>query len=74
VGKPDLCGISGRRPFRQAEGEVTSIYSQLLRECIVFIAGTVDDAVSSLVVAQLLFLEVDNQKKEINMYLTRLAA
>jgi ATP-dependent Clp protease, protease subunit len=45
------------------------IYSRLLKERIVFITGAVDDAVSSLVVAQLLFLEADNPKKEINMYI-----
>ena len=51
-------------------GERTyDIYSRLLKERIVFITGAVDDAVSSLVVAQLLFLEADNPKKEISMYI-----
>ena len=45
------------------------IYSRLLKERIVFITGAVDDAMSSLVVAQLLFLEADNPKKEIAMYI-----
>jgi ATP-dependent Clp protease, protease subunit len=45
------------------------IYSRLLKERIVFVTGAVDDAVSSLVVAQLLFLEADNPKKEISMYI-----
>src|SRR5215470_16613042 len=45
------------------------IYSRLLKERILFVTGAVDDAVSSLVVAQLLFLEADNPKKEINMYI-----
>jgi ATP-dependent Clp protease, protease subunit len=45
------------------------IYSRLLKERIVFITGAVDDGMSSLVVAQLLFLEADNPKKEIAMYI-----
>src|SRR6478672_8081273 len=45
------------------------IYSRLLKERIIFITGGVDDGVSSLVVAQLLFLEADNPKKEISMYI-----
>ena len=45
------------------------IYSRLLKERIVFITGAVEDNVSTLVVAQLLFLEADNPKKEINMYI-----
>jgi ATP-dependent Clp protease, protease subunit len=45
------------------------IYSRLLKERILFVTGAVDDAVSSLVVAQLLFLEADNPKKEIGMYI-----
>ena len=45
------------------------IYSRLLNERILFVTGAVDDAVSSLVVAQLLFLEADNPKKEISMYI-----
>jgi ATP-dependent Clp protease protease subunit len=45
------------------------IYSRLLKERIVFITGPIEDAMSTLVVAQLLFLEADNPKKEINMYI-----
>jgi ATP-dependent Clp protease, protease subunit len=45
------------------------IYSRLLKERILFVTGAVDDAISSLVVAQLLFLEADNPKKEISMYI-----
>jgi len=45
------------------------IYSRLLKERILFVTGAFDDAVSSLVVAQLLFLEADNPKKEISMYI-----
>src|ERR1700694_5985242 len=46
------------------------IYSRLLKERIIFITGPVEDSVAMLVVAQLLFLEADNPKKEISMYIT----
>ena len=45
------------------------IYSRLLKERIIFITGPVEDMVASLIVAQLLFLEADNPKKEIAMYI-----
>jgi ATP-dependent Clp protease protease subunit len=45
------------------------IYSRLLKERIIFITGPVEDVMSSLIVAQLLFLEADNPKKEIAMYI-----
>jgi ATP-dependent Clp protease protease subunit len=45
------------------------IYSRLLKERIVFVTGPIDDAIATLVVAQLLFLEADNPKKEISMYI-----
>ena len=45
------------------------IYSRLLRERIIFITGPVDDGIASLVVAQLLFLEAENPKKEVSMYI-----
>ena len=45
------------------------IYSRLLRERIVFLSGEVDDAMASLVCAQLLFLEADNPKKPIDLYI-----
>ena len=45
------------------------IYSRLLRERIVFLTGPVEDNMASLVVAQLLFLEADNPKKEISLYI-----
>src|SRR6188474_2725090 len=45
------------------------IYSRLLKERIVFITGGIDDSVATLVVAQLLFLEAENPKKEISMYI-----
>jgi ATP-dependent Clp protease, protease subunit len=45
------------------------IYSRLLKERILFITGPVEDGLSSLVVAQLLFLEAENPTKEIAMYI-----
>jgi ATP-dependent Clp protease, protease subunit len=45
------------------------IYSRLLKERIIFITGPINDDVATLVVAQLLFLEAENPKKEISMYI-----
>ena len=45
------------------------IYSRLLKERIIFITGAIEDHVSSLVCAQLLFLESENPKKDISMYI-----
>lgn len=45
------------------------IYSRLLKERIVFINGAINDDVSSLVVAQLLFLEAEDPDKDINIYI-----
>ena len=45
------------------------IFSRLLKERIIFITGPIEDGMSTLVVAQLLFLEAENPKKEISMYI-----
>ena len=45
------------------------IYSRLLKERIVFVVGPINDNVASLVTAQLLFLESENPKKEIYLYI-----
>ena len=45
------------------------IYSRLLKERIIFLVGAVDDHVSSLICAQLLFLESENPKKDISFYI-----
>ena len=45
------------------------IYSRLLKERIIFLTGPIDDGVSALVTEQLLFLESENPKKEIAMYI-----
>tara|TARA_B100001750_G_C15484706_1_gene587602 strand:- start:875 stop:1477 length:603 start_codon:yes stop_codon:yes gene_type:complete len=52
-----------------ANGErAFDIYSRLLKERIIFLGTPIDDYVSSLIIAQLLFLEADNSKKDIYMY------
>src|SRR3989441_10274106 len=45
------------------------IFSRLLKERIIFVTGAVEDGMASLVVAQLLFLEAENPKKEISIYI-----
>jgi ATP-dependent Clp protease protease subunit len=45
------------------------IFSRLLKERIIFITGGIEDGMATLVVAQLLFLEADNPKKEISLYI-----
>lgn len=45
------------------------IYSRLLKERIIFVTGQVEDHMASLITAQLLFLEAENPKKEISMYI-----
>lgn len=45
------------------------IFSRLLKERIIFLSGQVEDNMATLIVAQLLFLESENPKKEINLYI-----
>jgi ATP-dependent Clp protease protease subunit len=45
------------------------IFSRLLKERIIFITGPIDDGVATVVTAQLLFLEAENPKKEISLYI-----
>ena len=45
------------------------IYSRLLKERIIFLTGPIEDGVATLAVAQLLFLEAENPKKEVSMYI-----
>ena len=55
---------------QEARGErVYDLPSRLLRERIIFITGQIDDNVAASVCMQLLFLEADNPKKEISMYI-----
>lgn len=53
-----------------ARGErAYDIFSRLLKERIIFVTGPIEDSVASLITAQLLFLEAENPKKEIAMYI-----
>lgn len=52
--------VGGERAF--------DIYSRLLKERIIFVTGAIDDYMASLVVAQLLFLEAEDPKKDIFLY------
>ncbi len=53
-----------------ARGErAYDIFSRLLKERIIFVSGPVHDGMATLIVAQLLFLEAENPKKEIAMYI-----
>ena len=55
---------------QSAQGErAYDIYSRLLKERIIFLGSAIDDYVSSLIIAQLLFLEADDPEKEIYMYI-----
>src|ERR1044072_709438 len=45
------------------------IYSRLLKERIIFITGPIEDGMATIVVAQLLFLEAENPKKELSIYI-----
>lgn len=45
------------------------IFSRLLKERIIFVSGAVDDTAAAIVTAQLLFLESENPKREISMYI-----
>jgi len=45
------------------------IYSRLLKENIIFLTGPVEDNVASLIIAQLLYLEAENPKKDISFYI-----
>ena len=54
---------------RSPNGErAFDIYSRLLKENIIFLGGPIDDTVANLIIAQLLFLQAENPKKDITMY------
>ncbi len=55
---------------QSARGErAYDIFSRLLKDRVIFIGGPIDDAVASLVVAQLLFLESENPDKDVSIYI-----
>ena len=45
------------------------IYSRLLKDRIIFVGSAIDDVVANVAVAQMLFLQMDDEKKDINLYL-----
>lgn len=45
------------------------IYSRLLKEGVIFLGGPIDDSVANIIIAQLLFLQSEDPKKEISMYI-----
>src|SRR5882724_9764369 len=64
----------GRKPFAGVDsygrGERSyDIYSRLLKDRIVFIGTPMDDHIANLVIAQLLFLQMEDSKKDINIYI-----
>ena len=54
---------------KSAHGErVYDIYSRLLKERIIFLGGPIDDHIANNIIAQLLFLDNENSKKDIKLY------
>ncbi len=45
------------------------IYSRLLKENVIFLAGPIDDHIANIIIAQLLFLQFEDAKKDINLYI-----
>src|SRR5574343_1163674 len=45
------------------------IYSRLLKDRIIFLGGPIEDTMANLIIAQLLFLQTENPKKEISLYI-----
>jgi ATP-dependent Clp protease protease subunit len=67
---PETAGLVPIVIEQSSRGERSfDIFSRLLRERIVFLTGPVEDGMASLIVAQLLFLEAENPKKDIFMYI-----
>jgi ATP-dependent Clp protease protease subunit len=60
---PSVEEVTSRGSYRY------DIFSRLLKERIIFLAGPIEDQVATLVVAQLLYVEADNPKKEIFLYI-----
>ena len=71
--KNDISGAGGLGPIvveQSARGERSyDIYSRLLKERVIFLVGPVEDYMANLIVAQLLFLESENSKKDIHLYI-----
>lgn len=55
---------------KTSQGErAYDIYSRLLKERIIFLAGPIDDEIANIIIAQLIFLENDDSKKDITLYI-----
>ena len=68
--RPPMAGLVPIVIEQSSRGERSfDIFSRLLRERIVFVNGPVEDNMASLIGAQLLFLEAENPKKDIFMYI-----
>ena len=66
---PQAAEILARAPQSDSGGLDTQVYNRLLRERIIFVTGEVEDNMAAVITAQLLFLESDNPKKDIWMYI-----
>lgn len=68
---PDISAITIPYVIEQsARGErIQDIYSRLLKERVIFLVGQVEDYMSNLIVAQMLFLEAENPDKDIHLYI-----
>src|SRR6202042_1535403 len=70
---PRMGGLMNLVPMvieQSSRGErAFDIFSRLVRERVIFLNGPVEDGMSALICAQLLFLEAENPKKEISMYI-----
>ena len=62
-GKPGV-RTGGTGMARPARFELTTIFSRLLMDRIVFLGAPINDDVANIIIAQLLFLEADNQERE----------
>ena len=68
--KPVVSNLVPMVVEQTARGErAFDIFSRLLKDRVIFLAGPIDDAVASLIVAQLLFLESENPDKDISVYI-----
>ena len=66
----EMCGLIPMVVEKTSGGErAYDIYSRLLKDRIVFVSGEIGDEMANAIVAQLLFLQAEDSKKEISMYI-----
>ena len=66
----EMCGLIPMVVEKTSGGErAYDIYSRLLKDRIVFVSGEIEDEMANAIVAQLLFLQAEDSKKEISMYI-----